>query len=278
MYANILHFVSVLDSSPWSSNNKSVLFSRDAVTLFITLTLLGACSSNHPAEGLSDSRPESILDLPAPDGISPDAPLPRPDGGSNTGAPCSSDHHCSTGLSCNRTMPGGFCTHPCSADKDCPAGSGCQAQQCHPLCKVRALMNPCRKQYVCSILQTRALCIAGCDVAGCSAGWTCDAATRLCLNPKGGTWGAECSKSAGDCSGTPNGVCYSVSTYLKAFCTVPCAPFTKPCPAQPAGAYCPASASSGEYCMFFCDPKKPKCPRPDMECKDMGYTGICLPK
>ena len=108
---------------------------------------------------------------------------------------------------------------------------------------------------------------------------TCDKDSGLCLDPKGGGIGAACGVAYGDCSGTPNGVCYSISSLQKPFCTVPCTPFTMPCPVKIKGAYCAAGKNNAELCLFICDPKQPQCPRTDMQCVTISQdVSICLPK
>jgi len=207
-----------------------------------------------------------------------DHPLPRPDGPLTLGLACTTDLECSAGLTCETALPDGMCTRPCTTDAQCGALFGCHQMRCHPRCNAWSLVEPCRDKYVCRIDGPRAVCVADCRTRPCSTGWTCDANTGLCVDPAAGTIGAPCGVSAGSCDGTPNGVCVSVNAFTGGFCTIPCSPFTKPCPSQLVNAECLLGSADAPYCAFLCDPKAPSCPRPEMSCVSLGGgVDVCLP-
>jgi hypothetical protein len=211
-----------------------------------------------------------------------DQALRRPDGGSTAGEGCTSDWDCSAGLHCDDTMPDGLCTRPCSADTDCGPKErwGCHDKKCLERCNVRSIANPCRDKYACRTEGNRSLCVPDCRIAGCAEkGWSCDAATGLCVDPASGTIGAPCGLKTGACDGVPNGVCFTVSSLTDGFCTVPCSPFTKPCPLQLKNAQCVLGPATAPLCAFLCDPKAPDCPHPSMGCVSYGKdVHVCLPK
>ncbi len=244
------------------------------------LVVLGGCSDSSDGvdAALDLSRPDA-----APDRAPPDRPPTRPDGKLNVGHPCTADYHCSVGLTCDTAQPGGMCTQQCKADKDCKVSSaGCHDGWCRPLCSPRAIVSTCRVDHVCRLDKIQGFCVGRCQKVGCKPDWTCDKDSGLCVNPKAGGLGAACGLIEGTCEGTPNGICILIHSSYKAFCTVPCAPFTKGCPTQFAGAYCAASKANTEYCVFICDPKKPdspKCPEEKMACVTVGKNyHMCLPK
>lgn len=245
----------------------------------LVLLLVGGCSG--PAGPAPDI---SVHDGPVPDQVglevSPDT-ASRPDGGTTLGAPCTSELDCSTGLRCEEGFPGGLCTCDCTEDKDCGdmRHVGCMDGLCRQRCNPRAIVNPCRTDYVCRLEQTRGLCVADCRVHGCTrpAPWICDQNSGLCLDPTSGTLGAACGATTGTCDGTPNGVCYTVNLLTDGFCTIPCSPFTLPCPSQIPGAECLVGAQETPLCAFLCDPQAPSCPHPDLTCSALGDLHVCLP-
>jgi hypothetical protein len=255
------------------------------VPLFCSLLLVPlACSDDAApvdATPAQDTSPDLKPDA-GPDLAPADAAWLRPDGRPNAGQLCSSDWDCTAGLSCDTTLPGGMCTAACKVDKDC-AGDGlvCHEDRCHPRCSARTPVNPCRKDYVCRLKGTLAACVPDCRVQqACStAGWLCDANSGLCVDPKGGTIGAPCGTTVGSCDGTPNGVCLSLNTFSGSFCTVPCAPFTMPCPEAISGAQCIGGPSTAPLCVFLCDEKKPTCPNAKLSCQGPlpGGYHVCLP-
>ncbi len=88
--------------------------------------------------------------------------------------------------------------------------------------------------------------------------------------------GSACGIGLGDCTGTPNGVCLSLISMTKPYCTLPCSPFTAPCPSDVPGARCSAGDAKGEYCLFTCDSKAPKCPHKNMKCKTISKYDLCV--
>lgn len=248
---------------------------RAAAGLLVALT---GCTVPPAAPG--DATPTEVEADSAADGGSRDA-------GSGDGAAaamgraCSSHQRCRAGLRCETTgQPGGLCTKRCRDDADCGSSRfACRGGLCRARCDPRSIIETCRTGYVCRILGKSAVCVGDCRRIGCSGdSGTCQRDSGLCLTA-GGQLGAPCGGDAGGCGGTPNGTCLSVGTFYKGYCTVPCAPFTKPCPLDIKGATCAASTSSGTYCTFICDPKKPKCPHPTMRCVDVGNnTHLCIPR
>lgn len=237
------------------------------------------------------SVPPSSLDVdggqtpdikPAPDhavDLEPDLVPLRPDGGNTLGGPCLADADCTTGQRCDTTLPDGMCTRSCTADADCGGKTlwGCLKGRCHPRCNPRAILNPCRDKYACQINENRALCVADCRVQPCAtSGWVCDAGSGLCVDPTAGALGAPCGLKTGTCDGTPNGVCYSVNLLKDGFCTVPCSPFTKPCPLE-LEAECLLGPAEAPLCAFLCDPLDPSCPHPALSCTSTGDVDVCLP-
>lgn len=215
--------------------------------------------------------PDQAVDL------TPDLAL-RPDGGDTLGGPCLVDTDCSTGQRCDTAQPDGMCTRDCKADGDCGKARGCLEGRCHPRCNPRAILNPCRDKYACQIRENRALCVADCRVRPCpTSGWVCDAGSGLCVDPSAGTLGAPCGLKTGTCDGTPNGVCYSVNLLKDGFCTIPCSPFTKPCPLELADAECLLGPAEAPLCAFLCDPQAPSCPHPGLSCTSSGDIDVCLP-
>jgi len=246
--------------------------------------LAGGCSSSGSGDAGSALDVAGDLARPdaAPDRSPPDRKLTRPDGKLNLGQACSHDLNCSKGLVCDTKQPGGMCTRACKAHKDCGlTTAGCHEGWCRPLCSPRAIISTCRVGHVCRLDKTKGFCVGGCDEVACKASWTCDKDSGLCINPKAGGVGAACGLKEGTCEGTPNGICILLSSNYPAFCTVPCAPFTKACPTQFTGAYCAASKPNTEYCVFVCDPKKPdkpKCPDEKMSCVTVAKNySLCLP-
>lgn len=257
---------------------------KTGLCLACLLLLAGGCSPGGSADSgaAPDAAVDLILDLAAPDRAPPDLSPTRPDGKLNLGHACAHDAHCSTGLVCDTSQPGGICTRSCKAHQDCGLTSaGCHKGSCRPLCSPRAIISTCRTDHVCLLDGTKGFCVGSCTQVGCQSGWTCDKDSGLCVNPKAGGIGAACGLSIGTCEGTPNGICILLSSNYKAFCTVPCAPFTKACPAQFGGAYCAASKPDTEYCVFVCDPQnpdKPKCPSEKMSCVTVAKDySLCLP-
>lgn len=221
-----------------------------------------------------DLRP----DLPRPDQRPPgDLPRLPPDGGSTLGAPCAGDPDCSEGLHCETDQPDGLCTRACTKDQDCGAIGACHDGRCHLRCNVRAIFNPCRDKYVCQLDLDHGVCVADCSHKSCSqTGWTCDASSGLCLDPTSGGLAAACGVDVGGCDGTPNGHCMKLLTFSDGFCTIPCSPFTKPCPLEIEGAECLLPPHVAPFCAFTCDPDAPSCPHPEMECVDAGGLHVCL--
>lgn len=222
-------------------------------------------------------------DRPAPD-RAPPADRGRPDGAPTLGAGCASDLACSAGESCVGAWPGGFCARPCTSDAECAvagtkqASAGCYQGRCHPRCDPRAAFAPCREGYVCRIDGARALCVPDCRLAGgCAVGWSCEKGSGLCIDPSSGAVGAACGATIGGCDGTPNGVCYSLGGFGAGFCTIPCSPFAKPCPAELKGSTCLLGSLAAPYCGFLCDPKTPACPHAGMSCEAVGEVHVCLP-
>jgi len=259
------------------------------------LALVGpaACTSSAPRRvdavpldrGEADQEP--VLDLPLAfdlprglDAATADRGTPRPDGAVTLAAACKADADCSAGLFCKKTLPRGMCTRACASDAACGAGSlfACQDGLCRSRCNIRLMVDPCRVDYACQRRGTRAVCMPRCQKVPCGSGLQCDATSGLCINPKGGRVGARCGLGVGDCSGTPNGICFAPSPGAKAFCTVACAPFARPCPFTLKGAGCLAGSASGAYCMFTCDPKHPVCPHKDLKCIRVSkHRSFCLP-
>lgn len=241
--------------------------------------LLWGCSDGEEGQ-TTDARPGDLAaaDLGLDRIPQTDLAPPRPDGKTNLGAACSADHHCSTGLTCDTSQPNGMCTRSCKADAECGGGVrwGCFSGACRTRCNVRSPLNDCRASYVCRLQAGKASCAADCTAKPCAGTLTCDKNSGLCLNPKGGSVGAACGTGIGDCSGTPNGVCITLGSMSKAICTLPCSPFTAPCPSSVTGAYCSAGDVKGEYCLFTCDTKAPKCPHKTMICKSVGNYALCL--
>lgn len=254
--------------------------------MVLTLVLWTTACSSGP------QRADAAVDLPGsdrggetsrPDLTPQDQHPPRPDGKPNLGQACSADHHCSAGLVCDTSQPGGSCSKSCKDHAACgSSSSGCYQGWCRPLCNPRSIVSTCRADYACRIDGTRAFCVGSCVKLGCKPGWTCDSNSGLCVDPTAGKVGAACGLSVGTCEGTPNGICILLSTDHKAFCTVPCAPFTKGCPTQFPGAYCAAGKANHEYCVFLCDPKAPQktpCPNSTMSCVSVAQDySLCLPK
>ena len=243
------------------------------------LLLAGGCSSSSPDDGAADGAADVAR---PPDRTPPDAPPWRPDGKRNIGHACVADHHCTNGLVCDTSLPGGMCSRACKTSPECGLTSaGCHKGWCRPLCDPRSIISTCRTDHVCKLDRTEGFCVGSCSLVGCQPGWACDKDSGLCVNPKAGGIGAACGLTEGTCEGTPNGICILISSDYKAFCTVPCAPFTKACPTQFPGAYCAASKPNTEYCLFVCDPKtpdKPKCPDEKMSCVTVAKDySLCLP-
>jgi len=247
----------------------------------LTILVLFGCSGDGESGSPRDLSP---TDLARPDraaaDLAPtlaDMPPPRPDGGSNLGGPCKADHHCTAGLTCDTSLPGGHCGRSCKADGDCGGKRwGCFDGACRVRCQVRAPLTDCRAYYRCRLEGSRASCVADCTLAGCKAPLTCHKQSGLCVNPKGGTLGAACGVGIGDCTGTPNGVCLALLSNTKPYCTLACSPFTTPCPTDLPGAQCSIGDVKGEYCLFTCDTQKPQCPHKDMKCKKYGNYALCL--
>lgn len=261
---------------------KNVVMLRSLAFLSAALGV-AACSSSAPpssTDGQPDARDASAADRFVRDRTAQDAPLPRPDGGSTLGQPCTADHECSTGLYCERTLLGGMCTRPCTADSACGgAMAACHQGRCHLRCNPRSIFSPCRADYVCRISGASAVCVPSCKSQPCAKGWVCDANTGLCVDSGGGKLGDLCGATEGTCDGTPNGTCVKVSSFKPGFCTVPCAPFTKPCPDSISGSQCLLGTATAPYCAFLCDPKQPKCPGSSLSCQSLGGGAhVCLPK
>lgn len=245
-----------------------------------------SCDDQDPAEWNLDAAVSAPDTLPRPDQSSPpDRALPdlvpwRPDGPSTMGKACAADSQCSAGLVCDTSMPDGMCTRACAADTQCGSFFSCRDKKCVPRCNVRTPVSDCRARYVCQLQAGKSWCTPSCAATGvCASGLTCDKKSGLCLNPKGGTLGAACGVSIGDCSGTPNGVCLAVISMTKPYCTVPCSPFAGDCPTEVPGAYCTAGSLTGEYCVFYCDTKKSiTCPHTKMQCKALGSYELCIPQ
>lgn len=256
---------------------------NQALPWALTATLLTlSCSDGGSYKMLDQGSPDgppATPDLKSnPDLLPLDLAPRRPDGASNIGAACSVDHDCTAGLVCDTSMPGGLCTRPCKADAECGATRfSCLDNKCLPTCNIRSPASDCRKQYVCQLLAGKSLCKPDCNVSGvCKTGLSCDKKSGVCLNPKGGTLGAACGVGVGDCSGTANGVCLAIISMTKAYCTIPCSPFAADCPTDVEGAYCTAGDIKGEYCVFYCDAKAPKCPHSKMQCKQLGSSELCI--
>lgn len=254
------------------------------VPLFCSLLLVPlACSDDVTPVDASLVQDTSVDLQPdaSPDLTPADAAWLRPDGRTNTGQLCSTDWDCTIGLTCDTALPGGMCTADCKVDGDCKGdGLACHEGHCHARCAARSPVNPCRKDYVCRVEGKHAVCVPDCRVQPCkAAGWLCDANSGLCVDPKGGTVGAPCGTTVGTCDGTPNGVCLSLNTFSGSFCSVPCAPFTMPCPEAISGAQCIGGPSTAPLCVFLCDPKKPKCPHAKLSCQGPlpGDIHVCLP-
>jgi len=252
--------------------------------LVVAILLISGCSDRDPLPGADSGAPDqgtTTDTLPWPDKTPASDKLPwRPDGPSTMGKACTADSACSAGLVCDTSMPDGLCTKTCQADTECGAGYGCVDSKCMPGCNVRAPVNDCRNKYKCQLLAGKSRCAADCNESGtCKTGLSCDKKSGLCLSPKGGTLGAACGVSIGDCSGTPNGVCLAVISMVKPYCTVPCSPFAGDCPSDVPGAYCTAGSLKGEYCVFYCDSKKKeKCPHTKMQCKQLSKYELCIPQ
>jgi len=244
----------------------------------VLLLAAQACSSSAPTVDLQPPDRGAGEQI-GPD-LSADLAPPRPDGPFTLGGACQSDIDCSAGLYCDAALPDGLCTKACSEDAQCGGPRwACLGGRCLSTCNERAIVNPCRDKYVCRVDGTRSLCVVDCRVQPCGDGWICDASSGLCVDPTAGSVGAACGANIGNCDGTPNGVCISVSTFGKGFCTVPCSPFTKPCPLQLKNAQCLLGPAQAPYCGFVCDPDAPVCPHPEMSCVPLGGDlDVCLPK
>lgn len=243
------------------------------------LVFAGACSPPPAPQVVSDAAPAVDQSLPDTAPL-PDSPPSRPDGRPNLGSTCSADHHCSEGLHCDRSLPDGLCTRTCQTDPECGGGRwGCHDGICLQRCNPRAIIDPCRERYVCRIEGPRALCVADCREVTCKTGWFCESQSGLCVDTSAGTMGAPCGKELGNCDGTPNGVCYSLDPLSgKGFCTIPCAPFTKPCPVQLKTAACVLGRAEAPFCAFLCNPKAPSCPHPQLSCLSLSKEiHVCLP-
>ena len=103
-------------------NNRALLWALTAASL--TLSCSDGGSSTVQDLGGPDGPP-GALDLEAGPDLSQAPDLPsmdlaptRPDGSSNMGAACTTDHHCTVGLVCDTSMPGGLCTRSCKADAE----------------------------------------------------------------------------------------------------------------------------------------------------------------
>jgi hypothetical protein len=226
-----------------------------------------------------EAGPEASVDAADSDHQPADAPPSRPDGRPNPGQGCTTDWDCTSGLTCDTAQPGGMCTRSCKVEADCDQKrTKCHEGSCHLLCNPRSIVNPCRDKYVCRVSGSKAVCVADCRVVKCGTGLVCDGNSGLCVDTSSGTIGAICGVKEGGCDGTPNGVCYTLSTLSKGFCTVPCAPFTKPCPAKIVGAQCVLGSATAPYCAFTCDPKAPKCPNAQLSCQNLyKKVYVCLP-
>ena len=202
------------------------------------------------------------------------------DGGAGLGAACSTDLDCAGGLACDTSLPHGMCTRPCVVDQDCGGEPrwACWSGRCHVRCNVRAILNPCRTGYVCLLDEGRALCAPDCRDAGCrTASWVCDEGSGLCVDPSAGKAGDPCAADDERCNGLPNGTCFTLRPSRDGFCTLPCAPFTKPCPGELRDAECLLGSPLARYCAFVCDPEAPRCPHPEMKCVSLtGGVHVCL--
>jgi len=256
--------------------------------LVLLLVVAGACSNAavRPDAGVPDlaraDKPHAPDRTAAADSSPPDHA--RPDGAFTLGGGCASDLDCSAGLACLGDWPGGFCTRSCTGDAECGAPgakqavSSCHEGRCHPRCDPRAAFSSCREGYVCRLSGAKAVCVPDCRVAAtCASGWSCEKGSGLCYDPASGAVGAACGPTIGTCDGTPNGVCYSLGGFGPGFCTIPCSPFTKPCPLELKGSTCLLGSITAPYCGFICDPASPSCPHPGMSCTALGEVHVCLP-
>ena len=186
-----------------------------------------------------------------------------------TGSPCVGGSEC-LGEVCLfdwAGWPSGMCTEPCAGE--CPEGQACApaagAAYCLPVCGGGA---PCRPDYVCN--PDLGVCLPDCRVAGCGAGFECDAGSGVC------GVGAMAAAPLGDpCTGPldcASGLCLAESGidgstgWTGGACTEPCS-----------GGECPSGATcvglSGQaLCLPACGDSA--------ACRE-GYVcstlGVCLP-
>ncbi|MCA9668786.1 MAG: hypothetical protein KC503_24500 [Myxococcales bacterium] len=254
------------------------------------MAALAACS-RAPTRG-GDASPDAEAGLLSDIAQLPDT-LPGDQGVATIGESCRAG--CLDGLQCESALPeGGMCTKACTKDADCgglgrcigadgseqpPPGQSSGSGTCHLRCNVRSIVESCRESYVCRVAGKSGYCAPDCRVKPCDGAKTCDAASGLCVDSASGSIGERCGKDVGTCDGTPNGVCLALGTFFEPFCTIPCAPFTKPCPTALAGAACVLGGGTDAYCAFICDPDDPKCPSPDLTCQSFSNDlAICTPK
>jgi hypothetical protein len=263
-------------TSPFSLGNVPWVLVLAACTLCGCACNPVPSATNAGSGDAADLRPGP--DLPGPDGPAGDLEALRPDGGSTRGVGCSADEDCSVGLHCETDQPDGLCTRACTENADCGAVGACHDGRCHLRCNVRAIFNPCRDKYVCRLDVDHGVCVADCNHKSCSQdGWTCDAGSGLCLDPNSGGLAAPCGVDVGGCDNTPNGHCVKLVTFGDGFCTIPCSPFTKPCPLEIEGALCTLPPHVAPFCAFTCDPDAPSCPDAEMKCVDAGGgLYVCL--
>ncbi|MFH1132009.1 MAG: hypothetical protein V1754_11780 [Pseudomonadota bacterium] len=241
-------------------------------------TLLVACELPVSTIKTSDGWPKEsgFADLQIIDAgldLSPVAETP-----SKLGGPCTYDFHCENNLVCHTEFPGGFCTRPCEKDEQCDKQQACFNGKCHVRCNPVMIVDQCRDDYVCRVDGARAVCVPDCRVIGCESNWMCDEKSELCLDPAGGGFSTACGTNIGNCDGTPNGICLSMGDFFKPICSMPCAPFTRPCPLEIPNMSCAVGGETTNYCVILCHPQREECPFPWLECAQLsqGFY-VCLP-
>jgi|GEM_PF-2483123 hypothetical protein len=257
-------------------------------TLFCLFALLVACNAppqvGHSDVGLPSDRDASQI-VDSQDDAQSEFSTPTSDGSSalgQIGAACAKSADCVAGLSCDTDLPLGACSKACSEDQDCgdSAYYGCAAGKCRSRCDISLATNPCRDDYVCERSGVQANCVPDCRKTPCSHdGWTCDNDRGLCIDLNGGKFGEACGAEAGNCDGTPNGICYSLAEFTRPFCTVGCSLFTNPCPAALTNAGCIVGSATNAYCAYYCDLPNVPCPSEQLKCVayDQDFS-VCIPK
>ena len=105
-----------------------------------------------------------------------------------------------------------------------------------------------------------------------------DDASGICVDDEANGFGAPCGVALGGCDGVANGVCIKASLAHGSFCSVPCAPFTTPCPVDVPGATC-FQGTTSTFCLITCRPADDpgSCPTGTSCVSLPGGIDACLP-